>query len=82
LRDPGTGTTILLPAGASGYLPSERTVRNDLRLDGLISYQPTPGTVVFMGYGSSMAEPDRLALRDLTRTRDAFFVKLSYVFRS
>jgi hypothetical protein len=82
LRDPGSGAAILVPDGAGGYRPSEPAVRNDLRLDGLISYQPTPGTVIFLGYGSSMAEPDRLALRDLRRTRDAFFVKLSYVFRS
>lgn len=82
LRDPASGRVILLPDAAGGYRPSERVVRNNLRLDALLSYQPSPGTVVFVGYGSSMTEPDRLALRELRRVRDALFVKLSYVFRS
>jgi hypothetical protein len=82
LREPVTGAPILLPRAGGEFARSERVVRNDLRLDGLLSYQPTPGTVVFVGYGSSMTEPDRLALRELRRTRDALFIKLSYVFRS
>jgi len=30
--------------------------RNDFRADVLFSYQPTPGTVLFAGYGSTMEE--------------------------
>lgn len=82
LRDPTTGAAIHRAGPDGAYRTSERSLRNDLRLDALLSYQPTPGTIVFLGYGSSMTEPDRLALRDLQRTRDALFIKLSYVFRS
>ena len=55
--------------------------RNRFRLDWLFSYQPTPGPVVFAGYGNTLAEPQGLAFRDLRRVNDGFFVKLSYLFR-
>jgi hypothetical protein len=48
----------------------------------LFSYQPTPGTVLFAGYGNTLAnleeDPRRPRLR---RTADGFFLKLSYLFR-
>jgi len=37
--------------------------------------------VFFLGYGGSLSEPDPLAFQDLRRRNDAFFIKLSYVFR-
>lgn len=51
-----------------------------IRLDALISYEPTPGTVAYVGYGSSYAElsPLRSGFR---RENDGFFVKLAYQFR-
>ena len=53
-----------------------------LRVDWLFSYQPTPGTVVFLGYGSSLEEPDRFGrLRRYGRVSDGFFAKISYLFR-
>ena len=55
--------------------------RNDLRVDWLFSYQPTPGTVMFAGYGGSYDGPEHLRFRELNRTDDGFFVKLSYLFR-
>ena len=55
--------------------------RNRVRTDWLFSYQPTPGTVLFVGYGSSMSEAEPLTFRDLQRTSDGFFVKWSYLFR-
>jgi hypothetical protein len=58
------------------------TSRNGLRADWLFSYQPTPGTVFFAGYGSSLEEPHALRFgRGLRRTSDGFFVKFSYLFR-
>ena len=55
--------------------------RNDLRVDWLFSYQPTPGTVMFAGYGSSYDGEEHLRFREMNRTDDGFFVKLSYLFR-
>jgi hypothetical protein len=55
--------------------------RNRFQADWLFSYQPVPGTVVFAGYGSTMSELEALRLRGLSRLRDGFFVKVSYLFR-
>ncbi len=53
--------------------------------DLLFSYQPNPGTVLFLGYGSlADAEPnplDRFKFQPLIRSSDYVFVKLSYLFR-
>ncbi|MDQ6831055.1 MAG: carbohydrate binding family 9 domain-containing protein [Gemmatimonadota bacterium] len=84
LRDDSrTGLPILT------YDPKTRTVvqskrfsANALRGDALFSYQPTPGTVLFLGYGSSLIEEDAFAFRELQRKSDGIFVKLSYVFSS
>jgi hypothetical protein len=54
---------------------------NGLRVDWLFSYEPTPGTVVFVGYGASLETPRTLSLRGLERMDDQFFVKLAYLFR-
>ena len=63
----------------------ERALKRDarsFRADWLFSYQPTPGTVVFAGYGNTLAnveeDPRQVQLR---RTQDGFFLKLSYLFR-
>lgn len=53
-----------------------------LRTDWLVSFEPTPGTVVFLGYGASQERsPARFGTDDLTRTSDGFFVKLAYLIR-
>ncbi len=51
------------------------------RLDWLFSYQPTPGTVVFAGYGNSLDTPGAIRFGRLQRTADGFFTKISYLFR-
>ena len=78
-----------IPGGAGGVTQrgisgkyASATSRNALRADWLFSYQPTPGTVFFAGYGSSLEEPHALRFgRGLRRTSDGFFVKFSYLFR-
>lgn len=55
--------------------------RNSLRIDALFAWQPTPGTVFFAGYGSSVLDDDAFAFRRLTRSNDGFFMKFSYLFR-
>ncbi len=53
-----------------------------LRTDWLLSFEPSPGTVVFLGYGASQErDPNRLGTEALRRTSDGFFVKLAYQFR-
>jgi hypothetical protein len=82
LRDPRTDDAILVWDSDSGdYARSMPETTNSLRLDFLLSYRPTPGTVLFIGYGSSYDDDSSLALRDLRRQNDGFFAKLSYRFR-
>ncbi|MGH7618482.1 MAG: DUF5916 domain-containing protein, partial [Gemmatimonadaceae bacterium] len=51
--------------------------------DLLFSYQPNPGTVVFLGYGSLADAPpnplERFNFQPLVRASDYVFVKLSYL---
>ncbi|HET9983608.1 MAG TPA: DUF5916 domain-containing protein [Longimicrobiales bacterium] len=81
LRDDGrTGLPVLVRTG-DGFVRAARREDNGFRADWLFSYQPSPGTVLFLGYGSSMQEPEAFGFRRLARTQDGFFVKLSYLFR-
>ncbi len=64
-----------------GGVPDNGTEVNELSMDWLISYRPTPGTLAYFGYGSTMEEPDGFGFSDLKRTRDGFFGKLSYLIR-
>ena len=71
IKNPDTGIYELAVAKSS----------NTLRVDWLASYKPTPGTVIFFGYGSSMDATETLSFKGLQRTSDGFFLKLSYLFR-
>ena len=81
LRDPRTGGPLLLSPVDGSFAPATRPRFNDFRVDWLFSYRPTPGTVFFAGYGSSLREADPLAFTRLQRENDAFFVKASYLLR-
>jgi hypothetical protein len=72
------------PLLIGGELASASRVRS-LHGDYLFSYQPTPGTVLFLGYGSQADglpdETQRFNWQPLRRTSDYFFVKYSYLLR-
>ena len=57
------------------------TQLNELRMDWLLSYRPSPGTLMYLGYGSTLEEPDEFRFRDLRRSTDGFFGKVSYLLR-
>jgi hypothetical protein len=71
-----TGNPILV-----GGVRDEGSTTNEFSMDWLFSYRPVPGTLFYLGYGSAMEEPEEFRFRDLRRTRDGFFGKLSYLFR-
>ena len=71
IRDPDTGVFVRAAAQAT----------NSLQVDWLVSYMPSPGTVVYAGYGSTLAEAEAFAFRRVRRVQDGFFVKVSYVIR-
>jgi hypothetical protein len=80
LIDFDTGAPIVLGTPGS-YHPTTNLRSDDVRLDALFSYQPSPGTVAFFGYGNSLTEPDPLAFTGLRRVSDGFFAKVSWLFR-
>ena len=71
-----TGNPILV----NGVKDSGDTV-NQFRMDWLFSYRPMPGTLVYLGYGSTLEEPQQSQFSNLQRQVDGFFAKVSYVFR-
>ena len=56
-----------------------------VRMDWLVSYEPTPGTAFYFGYGTALEDPRASDLDPRTsafqRTSDGFFLKLAYLFR-
>ncbi len=79
--DTRTENPVLVRNSDGMYEPALPWTRNDFRVDGLFSFEPSPGTVIFAGYGSSLTEEDSFRFQRLERTSDGFFVKLSYLLR-
>ena len=76
LRDARTGAPLY-----SGNEPITATQDKTLRADWLISYEPTPGTVAFLGYGSTLEAPPGASWSHVRRSADGLFLKLAYQFR-
>ena len=76
LADPASGAPLFV-SGAAQPL----TKFNGLRVDLLASFEPTPGTVAFLGYGSSLETDAAFNWSRLQRSSDGFFVKLAYQIR-
>ena len=82
LRDDSRTNRPVFFRGSGGALT--RAVAFDRlrgRLDFLFSYLPTPGTVVYYGYGNTSDADRPGGTRGLQPNRDVFFAKLSYLFR-
>ena len=83
LRDDSrTNLPIYIRTAPGVFERAVKTYQKSFRADWLFSYQPTPGTVLFAGYGNTLAniEEDPRQPR-LRRTQDGLFLKLSYLFR-
>jgi hypothetical protein len=76
LVDPVSGAPLLVDGAPAGPVDDNR-----FRMDWLASYEPTPGTVVFLGYGARMRDDEAFRFRRLRRSDDGFFVKVAYLFR-
>ena len=83
LRDDSrTEGRIVVSDGRGGFEPVLGWTHNDFSYDLLFSFEPSPGTVIFAGFGSSLTESESFRFRRLERTHDGFFAKLSYLFRT
>ena len=83
LRDNGrTESPILLFNPSIGaYQRTAPFQDNTFRGDVLLSFTPTPGTVFFAGYGSTLDDRESFRFQKLNRRADGFFLKGSYLFR-
>jgi hypothetical protein len=54
----------------------------DFRLEGLLAYEPSPGTVLFLGYSRQMKDQGSFQFREVTTRADGLFLKVSYRFRT
>ncbi len=54
---------------------------NEFQMDWLFSYRPSPGTLLYLGYGSTYTELDPRRSTGLRRGPDGLFGKVSYLFR-
>ena len=80
LLDPATGLP-LLTCGGDECKPRNGSDANDFSIETLLSYEPTPGTVFFLGYTRQMEDTSRFRFREVRPTADGLFAKLSYRFR-
>jgi hypothetical protein len=74
---------LVFDSEAGDFVRTRALKRSSFRGDILFSYQPNPGTVVFLGYGSTLLDPvDPTTPRaaGLRRAEDGFFLKMSYLF--
>lgn len=87
LRSPGGAPYVLADGSAfrvlrGRVLPEALGVTHPVRIDLLLSYEPSPGTVVFLGYGREMTDDGAFRFSPLEPRADGLFVKVSYLFRS
>jgi len=54
---------------------------NDILVEALLSYEPSPGTVFFLGYSRQMEDSRRFGFEAVQPTADGLFAKMSYRFR-
>lgn len=80
--DTRTGDPILVRDSTSGaYVRTVEQRSNQVRMDALFSFEPSPRTVFYAGYRSDLSGPDAFGFSSLARNDDGFFMKLSYLFR-
>jgi hypothetical protein len=76
LEDARTGDPLTVDGTLAGRSESDR-----MRVDWLASFEPTPGTVAFFGYGASLDDSGPFTFQRVARSSDGFFVKLAYQIR-
>jgi hypothetical protein len=79
--DTRTGLPVYLRQRDGTLALASAFARQTARVDVLFSWLPTPGTVLYLGYGDLLRADQPLGSERLRRTSDVFFTKLSWLFR-
>jgi hypothetical protein len=80
LTDPETGLP-LYDCGSDSCSARSGGEGHDFRVEGLLGYEPSPGTVFYFGYTRQMQDASAFGFEDIQARRDGLFLKLSYRFR-
>jgi hypothetical protein len=80
LRDPRTGRPIAY-CGDEACAGSSASASHRATIDALVGYEPSPGTVFFVGYARTAQDPAAFGFSQLQTRSEGLFVKLSYRFR-
>ena len=80
LTDPTSGQP-LYGCGTSTCFERSGGESHDFRVEGLVGYEPSPGTVFYFGYTRQMQDASAFGFENVQAQRDGLFVKLSYRFR-
>lgn len=78
--DPASGQVVLYCSG-SDCAARSGSEAHDLRIESLLGFEPSPGTVVFLGYSRAMSDTLPFRFKNVQPRSDGLFVKLSYRFR-
>jgi hypothetical protein len=80
LLDPDTGEQVWSCSDGTCY---ERagSDQHDFRIETLLGYEPSPGTVVFLGYTRQFRDTSAFSFDQVRPVADGLFLKLSYRFR-
>ncbi|NNK64835.1 MAG: carbohydrate binding family 9 domain-containing protein [Gemmatimonadetes bacterium] len=80
LLDPATGRPIVFCEDGSCSARSA-SESHRLAIDALVGYEPSPGTVFFIGYARQANDPTAFGFQNVQTQSEGVFVKLSYRFR-
>jgi hypothetical protein len=80
LVDPATGA-VLSYCDDDGCEDRTGSDDHDFHVEGLVSYEPSPGTVFYVGYTRQMEDAAAFRFRDVRPLEEGLFVKVSYRFR-
>jgi hypothetical protein len=76
LRDPGTGGVLHVNG-----VPTAATERGEFGGQFLLSYEHSPGTLVYLGWSQQMRGASTWRIDEMVRQSDGLFVKFSYLVR-
>lgn len=79
--DPVTGAPVYRCSSADSCSLRQGSDSHDFRVETLLAYEPSPGTVFFLGYTRQWADTSGFRFEDVRTEADGVFVKLSYRFR-
>jgi hypothetical protein len=60
---------------------SEPVDAGEMRYDFLVSYEPSPGTIVYAGWSRLLEGPETYRYNQLSPVNEGLFLKVSYLFR-